>query len=573
MVGVKNPMPGVVYPSNDDLRYYLSEGALTEETLVEAFMDTFARHADDVAVSEPGVLVTHREFHDITDRAAAAFLRLGLKPLDRVVFQIANSKELLYAFFGCLKAGLIPICTLAAHRKQEIGYLGRHAAATAHVVAGDDAKFDFVRFALDVRQEIPTMAHTIVMRAPDGLAGPGVHDFAALVRNEDAGQARAQISRIERDPYQVVVFQLSGGTSGVPKIIPRFQNEYLYTMRAYARWHGHEPGMVAYTPNPLLHNAPMICYWGPVLLCGGEVAISPSLDVEVVAEVLRTRRPSWLCIPPVILNRMAAAGLFDRDFFSRARGCKVSNSAPKFTALTGAPAFHLYGMTEGLISSCRKSDSSDALAVTVGQPISPLDRTKILVPGTEQEAAFGELGELVFRGPCTTRGYYNAPERNREAFTSDGFFRSGDLMRTHRIDGKTYLSFEGRVKDVVSRGGEKINCEEVERLAVGHPKIAQISIVAMPDEDYGERACAFVILKSDAVTLTVAELGAYLERIGLAKFKWPERIEIVSEFPLTASGKLSKYLLREKIARMVRDETEQAGARRSGASRRIGISE
>jgi non-ribosomal peptide synthetase component E (peptide arylation enzyme) len=557
MVGVRNPMPGVVYPSSEDLRYYLEHGALTEETLVEALMDMFARHGDHPAVSEPGITITHRELDEITDRAASAFIKLGLRPLDRVVFQIANCKELLFGFIGCLKAGLIPICTLAAHRRQEIGYLGRHAGAKAHIVRGDDPKFDFVQFALDMRQEIPTMAHTIVMRAPRPHDGDNVHDFANLILAEDAEEAHALVRGMERDPYQVAVFQLSGGTSGVPKIIPRFQNEYLYTMRAYAKWHGHDERMVAYTPNPMLHNAPMICYWGPVLLCGGEVAISPSLDINVIAEIVRTRRPTWYCIPPVILNRLIAAGLFDREIFSSARGCKVSNSAPKYRAVTGTPAYHLYGMTEGLIVSCRKGDPAEVLAGTVGRPISELDQIRIVTPGTEDDVRPGDVGELIYKGPCTTRGYYDAADRNKEAFTSDGFFRSGDLMREHLIEGQRYISFEGRVKDVVSRGGEKINCEEVERVAVGHPAIAQIAIVAMPDPDYGERACAFVIPKPSQAGLSVAELGAYLEREGLAKFKWPERIEIVSEFPLTASGKLSKPLLREMITRKVKDEAER----------------
>lgn len=157
------------------------------------------------------------------------------------------------------------------------------------------------------------------------------------------------------------------------------------------------------------------------------------------------------------------------------------------------------------------------------------------------------------------RGYYDAEERNREVFTADGFYRSGDLMREREIDGKAYLVFEGRIKDVVSRGGEKINCQEVERVAIGHPKVAAVSIVPMPDPLYGERACAFVIPKGTTGAPSVRELADFLVEAGLAKFKCPERIEAVPEFPMTSAGKISKTRLREILTGILAAETGGEG--------------
>lgn len=191
--------------------------------------------------------------------------------------------------------------------------------------------------------------------------------------------------------------------------------------------------------------------------------------------------------------------------------------------------------------------------MTVGRPLSPHDEIKILAPGSERELADGEIGELVIRGPCTILGYFDAEERNKVAFTSDGFYRSGDLMRIKVIQGTRYLVFEGRLKDVVSRGGEKINCEEIERVALSHPNVNAIAVVAMPDRTYGEKACAFVI-PAPGQTLSVVDLGEFLGQQGLAKFKWPERLELVSEFPLTSSGKLSKPKLRELITNILNRE-------------------
>jgi non-ribosomal peptide synthetase component E (peptide arylation enzyme) len=552
-------MPGVVYQSEDALQRYVEAGVLTNETLASALRAVAARYPEQTALSEPGWRCTHAEFDALTDRAAAGLLSTGLAPLDRVLFQVANSKETVIALVACWKAGLIPVCTLAAHRRHEISYLGRHSAARAHLVDGADPKFDFVAFSREMRGEIPSLAQTIVLRGAPSGDDDGFHAFDALIARNDLAAARRRLAEVELDPFQVVLFQLSGGTTGVPKIIPRFNNEYLYSIRTVLERHQLGSDTVAYTPNPLMHNAPMICYWGPGLFAGGEVMVAPSLDAAIIGPFMAERRPNWLGIPAPILLRLKEAGWLANVDGARIKGISVSNAAARTSALLGgAPAWGLFGMTEGLLSYCAAGDPPMAIDETVGRPLSPYDEVRILRPESDEDVAPGEIGELAVRGPCTIRGYYDAEERNRETFTRDGFYRSGDLMRFREIDGKQYLAFEGRLKDVVSRGGEKINCQEVERLAINHPDIGAIAIVPMPDEAYGERACAFVIPAQDAAPITVPELGAFLEREGVAKFKWPERIEIVEDFPMTSSGKLSKPKLKEQISAILREERDRA---------------
>src|SRR5262249_552409 len=157
---------------------------------------------------------------------------------DRAVFQLANTKELILSYIACLKAGLIPICTLAAHRKHEIGYLARHAGARAHFVDGDVEKFDFINFAREIRAEVPSITHIRAMRPRRTATSENLHSFEDLAASIDRAEARVLIGRVERDPWQVAIFQLSGGTTGVPKIIPRFHNEYLYSIRAMTRYIG-----------------------------------------------------------------------------------------------------------------------------------------------------------------------------------------------------------------------------------------------------------------------------------------------------------------------------------------------
>ncbi|WP_454740197.1 AMP-binding protein [Cupriavidus necator] len=545
--GVAVPMPGVVYPRRKDLERYVAEGALGFETLVDGFRSVAAKYPENVALLGPGLRMTYAELDAKTSRLAAALLETGLVPLDRVVFQLGDSEQLIMSFLACLKAGLIPICTLAAHREREIGYLANLAEAKLHIVQGDDPKFDGITFARKMRDATPSLKWILQAR---GEPQVGVLHLDQLIESVSEVQAMARLEEVVLDPFQAAVFQLSGGTTGVPKIIPRFHNEYLYNMRAVADWLGYRSDDVLFMPQPMVHNLNMGCCFGPILMSGGTVTVAPDLRPETLISLIETTKPTWLMLGGPIVARIESAiktGRIDLN----ARGVIAANSAPKLRALLGVPVYHIFGITEGVIMLTHEGDPAEALDTTNGRPVSAWDDVRILVPGTETSAAPGEIGEPVFKGPYTIHGYYRAEERNRETFTSDGYYRSGDLMQAKRIGDKTYYVFCGRLKDLVSRAGEKINCEEVEMAVAGHPAVAAVVAVPYPDPVYDERLCAVLVLRDGYTSPTLQELGAYLQEYGMAKFKWPERIEVVSEFPLTASGKLSRQRLRDYVAQQV----------------------
>ncbi|QYE36366.1 AMP-binding protein [Polymorphobacter sp. PAMC 29334] len=555
MAGVKYPMAGVSYLPQSAIDHYAAEGVLTDETLTDVFEAACRRWPTRVAFSEPGVTMTYAKASVMTDRIAAALHRLGYKPLDRVLFQAANSKELLLTFIGCLKAGVIPICTLAAHRGNEIGQIGRQADAKGYIVAPSTGGFDLIEFARNMRSELPTLQHILTIR-DDGVEHEGTHSLDKLALAEDPDEARATVAEIRTtlDPYQVAIFQLSGGTSGTPKIIPRFHNEYVNSARCIVEYFGFDETLVSFTPNPMLHNMPMACFSLPALIIGGEVAIAPRGDLESMQHIIQERRPNWCAIVLVHIMRLIENGAIDEHTFKDAYGLICIDKSAELSRMVNAPAYTLYGMTEGLLCHTRREDPPEAITRTVGRSVSPQDEIRLVEPGTQNDVGPGEVGELIIRGPSTIRGYYNAPEHNAGAFTVDGYYRSGDLMRWHVIDGQRYVSFEGRVKDVVSRGGEKINCSEVELAMCEHPKVTSVMCVGMPDVAYGERMCAFVMLTRGADTLSVGEIAKHLDGMGFAKFKFPERIEIVEGFPIASSGKPSKPMLRAIIAEKLQQE-------------------
>ena len=558
-------MPGVVYPPADELARYVEAGVPGNQSLIEAFMETHARFADQPALTGPEGTFTHKQLDEITDRVAASFLNLGLKPLDRVVFQVPNCNELLFGFLGCLKAGLIPVCTLVSHREREIAYLANHSQAVLHFVQGDDPKFDHVEFAHRMQGQAPSLKHIVVARGP---ARDGALSLKDLYEAQDPVRARVRVKATVRDPFQVILFHLSGGTTGIPKIIPRFGAEYLYNMRAVAAFNNFRPGEVFYNPTPFMHNFNMVCCSGPMLLLGGAIVLAPTLDGPTVKNVLQKFKPHYIVLggpildkmaPVLIKNRKASAVFQALPFLSKllpgiasqlvdfrpVKGIFSTKGAAFLTRLTGAPAYHVFGMTEGVIMNTCASDPEEARHASVGRPVSALDQIKLLKPDTEEEVPFGEIGESVFKGPYTTHGYYDAADRNAEAFTSDGYYRSGDLMSARLIDGKTYYIFEGRIKDVIDRAGEKINAGEVEEAVMTHPAVETCAVIPVSDRAVGERMCVCIVPRSGHTVPDVKALGLHLEKYGLSKFKWPERIEMVAELPVTHVGKIDKLKLRQ----------------------------
>jgi 2,3-dihydroxybenzoate-AMP ligase len=212
-------------------------------------------------------------------------------------------------------------------------------------------------------------------------------------------------------------------------------------------------------------------------------------------------------------------------------------------------------MAEGLCMYTPRSAPLDLRLRSVGAPVSSLDEIRVYAPGTEDRVRPGEPGELCCRGPYTIRGYYRSPERNAEAFTADGFYRTGDIVV--ELPGG-YYALADRIKDLINRGGEKVNAAEVEELLTRHPAIDRAAVVAMPDEVLGERCCAFIVLATGAEPVDVSSLRTHLAALGVAKFKYPERVEIRDSLPTTSVTKLDKKALRAEIARILERERGSA---------------
>jgi len=251
-------------------------------------------------------------------------------------------------------------------------------------------------------------------------------------------------------------------------------------------------------------------------------------------------------MPPLVLLWLETAGLYDVDFGRLLIQVGSARFAPEvarriYTEL-GASLTHWFGMAEGLLTYTRPDDPQDVIIHTQGRPLCPDDEIRV-VDERDRDVTPGDIGELLTRGPYTLRGYYRVPEHNAKAFTADGFLRTGDLVRL-TPDGNMVV--EGRLKDVINRGGEKVSAGEVEDLLITHPAVREVAVVAMPDELLGEKTCAWVIPRGPAPALD--ELRTFLRSRGLADYKLPDRLELTEGFPHTKVGKVNKADLRELVA-------------------------
>jgi non-ribosomal peptide synthetase component E (peptide arylation enzyme) len=293
-------------------------------------------------------------------------------------------------------------------------------------------------------------------------------------------------------------------------------------------------------------------HWGRTTVLTSRIDIAHILDM-----IAKYRVTNAMSIGPIAPQLLAYQDLAKHDL-SSLRYFVAFSRADAIEAHLGVKAANLYGITEGLVLISHPDDPPRARHLTQGRPGYTAEEIRILEAGTEEEVGPGEVGELCFRGPSSLRGYYNAPGQTREALTADGFVRTGDLAKAHRIEGRLYYSFEGRLKDNINRGGEKFGTEEVENFIRQHPAVADVAVVAMPDEMLIERACAYLVPRPGMQAPDVRSLGGFLNSRGLAKFKFPERIEVVESFPVTRVGKLDKGQLRKAIAEKLARERNAA---------------
>ena len=545
-------LEGVVPFPPDFATRYRAKGYWQDKSLRDEFEAVFKKFGPRVCIIDRERQIIYAELDKLSTNLALNLLELGFKPLDRVVPTLPNVAEFVILYFALQKIGCIPIAALATHRYNEVSQFVRLSQAVACFYPERQSDFEFAPMVRRVREESPFCKFAITLGKPaaDELS------LQQLIE-KPAKLATSELSKLKLDPVDPCIFQLSGGTTGIPKLIPRTHNDYAYNSKRASEVCGVKGDSVLLLMLPIAHNLPLACPGiQGFMFNGGKIVLSQSTRPEDVFPLVEKHHVTHIKVVPALLIRLINSAEVTKHDTSSVRYIQSGGQRlqPEVRVKTKEliPSTFVqenFGMSEGMLMFAKIDDPEPVRMETVGFPICADDEVRLL-DEDDNIVAFGEVGEFCARGPYTLRGYYGAPEHNLKAFTSDGFYRSGDLMRQHPSG--AYM-VEGRKKDLINRGGEKISAEEVENLILSHPSVQNIACVAMPDANMGERMCACVILKHGK-SLTLPELVAYLQTKEIAKYKLPERLEVMSDFPLSKFGKVAKNVLVEMVAQNMKQK-------------------
>ena len=532
-------LPGVVPFPPEFAQRYRARGYWQDKSLAQEFDAVFRRYSDRVALVDGERSYSYGEIDALTDSLALNLLDLGLEPLDRVVPTLPNIAEFVLLYFALQKLSAIPIAALVTHRFAEINQFVELSGATTCVYPERQGDFVFEPMIRRVQEANPHLKHCISLPRLENL----IHCKPRL--------GREALASIRIDPTDPCIFQLSGGTTGIPKLIPRTHNDYAYNSKTAAAVCGVAQDSVLLLALPIAHNLPLACPGiQGYFFQGGKVVLSATTRPADLFHLIEKHRCTHIKVVPALLIRMINDPSISRFDLSSLRiiqsgGQRMQPEVRLRTQQLIPSAFvqENFGMSEGMLFFVRLDDPRDVKLETCGRPICEDDEVR-LVDDEGREVPDGEVGELTCRGPYTLRGYYGVPEYNARQFTPDGFYRSGDLMRKHPSG--NYV-VEGRKKDLINRGGEKISCEEIENLILMHPAVQNVACVAVPDPNLGEKMCACLVLKPGR-EIDLPGLVSFLKEKEIAKFKLPERLLVCDDFPVSTFGKVSKKALSEIAA-------------------------
>ena len=518
-------------------RRYRERGYWTDRPLT----DIITRQAknDAIALIDPQRSLSYRQLNQLSDRLAAALLRRGIHSGDTALVQLGNVVEFYVTFFALLKIGVVPVNALFSHQRNELNAYAAQIKPALLIADRQHGLFGNDEFLTTFRAEHPSL-RLVALRSEE----QGEQSLASWLE-EDCGDFVAAPTAAD----QVAFFQLSGGSTGTPKLIPRTHNDYYYSIRRSVEICHFDDETRYLCALPVAHNYPMS---SPgvlgVFYGGGLVVFASDPDAGQCFRLIDQHQINVTAlVPPAVtlwlqaIEEWGGCQQLASLKLLQVGGAKLGETlAARIPAEIGCQLQQVFGMAEGLVNYTRLDDDDQHILTTQGCPMSPDDELWV-ADDDGNPLPVGETGRLMTRGPYTFRGYYQSPEHNAAAFDKDGFYCSGDLIRLTE-DG--YVKVEGRQKDQINRGGEKIAAEEIENLLLRHPEVINAALVSMPDELMGEKSCAYIIATSP---LKPVVLRRHLRAEGVAEFKLPDRFIQVETLPLTPVGKVDKKLLRQRL--------------------------
>ncbi|WP_343682065.1 (2,3-dihydroxybenzoyl)adenylate synthase [Acinetobacter baylyi] len=519
-------------------KQYRAEGCWKSNTHFQMLADSVTRFGDCIAAIQDQKQLTYKQLYDYAIRYGAYLKHKGIRETDFVLLQSPNVIEVFIIIFGLYAIGARPVFCLHGHGAYEIENIARQSRAvgfiklcgTANETTAVDIceEFSVPNFQLWFRETILSQA-TIAGSLPQLKHLPLDTNIQALSSSED-----------------IAFLQLSGGTTGLPKLIPRTHADYIYSIEKSVEVAGLNPQTKQLVVLPVMHN---FCMSSPgflgVFYAGGTVVLSQLTQPRVCFELIQKYKIEQVSLVPAIATLwLNAESLKDYDLSSlkviQVGGAKLLPSlAEQIIDQFQVKLQQVYGMAEGLVNFTHLDDTNAVTIQTQGKKLSHLDEIRI-TDHHGQALPINAIGHIQTRGPYTINGYYNLPEINRRSFTNDGFYKTGDIGY---LDDDLNIVVTGREKEQINRSGEKVTPSEIEEFILQYPTVKDVCVIGVSDEHLGERIKAIIIPKHEDHEINLKNIRKFLTGKNIAHFKIPDEIDVVADFKYTHVGKVNRQKL------------------------------
>jgi cyclohexanecarboxylate-CoA ligase len=532
----------------EQVEKYTAEGLWAGRVITDFLDEVAAATPDKVAAIDARGQVTYGELKRLSDRAALGLLELGVRPGDVVSFQLPNWIEFLVVHFAVTRIGAINNPLIPIYRDREVGFMVGLAKSTVIVVPQEFRGYDYPGMVARLRGDWPEMAHVLVVDGPTTDTQTSWAEFIETPWEER--RDAAELDALRPDPDDVTLLIFTSGTTGEPKGVMHTHNTLVAANAPLPARLGVNSDSVVHMASTFAHMTGFLYGVRLPTQVGGATAVYQDVwDAGRFVDLVEQHRISYTsAATPFLHDTLSAPNLAERDLSSLRLFCCMGAPIPRAIVreakakLPGLTVLGGWGQSEnGLVTLGIPGDPEEKIVERDGYPWPGMELRTVNFDGTVLPA--GSEGKLQVRGPFLFVGYVERLEMTRASFAGD-WFDTGDLAV---IDEDGYLNITGRTKDVIIRGGENIPVAYVENVLYEHPKLAGVAVVGIPDPRLQERACVVVTLGPGADGFTMEEMKAFLDEKRVARQYWPESLEVVTELPRTASGKIQKFQLRARL--------------------------
>lgn len=533
----------------EQIRALKAKGLWEDTTFYDVIAAQAAARPDKVYLFDSTTSVTYEQLRARVLRTAAGLRRAGVVPGERIAVQLPNVTEFVVAAAAINRAGAVLVPIMPIYRGADVEHFLTHSGATRVITMAEFGGFDFAAMFNELRAGLPHLQTIWAVRGP----AEGAEPFEALEVEGDEVALGKEIGP-DRGPDEPFLIVYTSGTTSKPKGCVHTFNTARTAAKELTAGLAYTEDDVQFGPSPISHSTGMITSILLPLINGASSLFIEKWEPAAGLAALQKHKVTCAVTATPFLQMLLGVYDPDRDDVSHFRawvcagspipGSVVERAREMFT---GGTVLSLLGRSENYVTTMCAIDDDPQRAVTSDGRALPDAEVKVVDPLGE-EVARGEEGDIAYKGASHMLGYYNDPDATAALFTPDGFSTSGDLGR---MDEDGYVRVTGRSKDIIIRGGMNISAREVEDLVGARDDIAQVAAVAMPDERLGEKVCLYVVPAPGHPAPTLEDINNGLRAKRVATQKLPERLEMLEEFPMTATGKIQKHRLRQEIAKKV----------------------